>query len=68
MIIGRFKNGRGRVEDSYSRDRSTPLEDYWYDGEMSLSAAYSLAHDGRTVLMFRRMQQGILRVKPRNSE
>ncbi|PAV87493.1 hypothetical protein WR25_18621 [Diploscapter pachys] len=59
MIIGRFKNGRGRVEDSYSRDRSTPLEDYWYDGEMSLSAAYSLAHDGRTILMFRRMQQEI---------
>ncbi|CAI5440604.1 unnamed protein product [Caenorhabditis angaria] len=54
MIMASVKDGRIFISDYYSRDRSTPLEDYWYDGEMSLSAAYGLEVDGRTLVMFRR--------------
>ncbi|KAK6732459.1 hypothetical protein RB195_016690 [Necator americanus] len=29
VLIGAIRDGRTRVQDSYSRDRSTPLEDFW---------------------------------------
>ncbi|KHJ86211.1 hypothetical protein OESDEN_14046 [Oesophagostomum dentatum] len=32
VLIGAVRDGRTRVQDSYSRDRSTPLEDFWYGG------------------------------------
>ncbi|CAI2339823.1 unnamed protein product [Caenorhabditis sp. 36 PRJEB53466] len=54
MITASVRKGRLFISDFYSRDRSTPLEDYWYDGEMSLSAAYGTQSAGRTVVMFRR--------------
>lgn len=46
------------IADMYSRDRSSPLQDAWLDGEESLSSAYGLARDGRMVVMFRRMVPG----------
>ncbi|UMM16653.1 hypothetical protein L5515_013572 [Caenorhabditis briggsae] len=54
VIMASVRNGRLFLSDFYSRDRSTPLEDYWYDGEMSLSAAYGTQQDGRSIVMFRR--------------
>ncbi|CAB3404460.1 unnamed protein product [Caenorhabditis bovis] len=54
IVMGSVKNGRALISDFYSRDRSTPLEDYWYEGEMSLSASYGIEVDGRTIIMFRR--------------
>ncbi|VDL74274.1 unnamed protein product [Nippostrongylus brasiliensis] len=30
ILVGAVRDGRTRVQDSYSRDRSTPLEDFWY--------------------------------------
>ncbi|KAF8363342.1 hypothetical protein PRIPAC_90265 [Pristionchus pacificus] len=59
MIIGAVRNGRSRIQDLYSRDRSTPIEDHWYDGLDSLSAAYGIEVDGRTIIMFRRNRQEI---------
>uniref|UniRef100_A0A8R1HRB0 EGF-like domain-containing protein n=1 Tax=Caenorhabditis japonica TaxID=281687 RepID=A0A8R1HRB0_CAEJA len=54
VIMTSVRKGRLFISDFYSRDRSTPLEDYWYDGEMSLSAAYGTQVDDRTIVMFRR--------------
>uniref|UniRef100_A0A0K0D149 EGF-like domain-containing protein n=1 Tax=Angiostrongylus cantonensis TaxID=6313 RepID=A0A0K0D149_ANGCA len=59
ILIGAVRDGRTRVQDSYSRDRSTPLEDFWYEGEMSLVGAYGRELDGRTIVMFRRPMQEI---------
>ncbi|KJH45605.1 hypothetical protein DICVIV_08341 [Dictyocaulus viviparus] len=59
ILIGAVRDGRTRIQDSYSRDRSTPLEDFWYEGEMSLVAAYGRELDGRTIIMFRRPMQEI---------
>uniref|UniRef100_A0A7E4UZ10 DOMON domain-containing protein n=1 Tax=Panagrellus redivivus TaxID=6233 RepID=A0A7E4UZ10_PANRE len=47
-------DGRSKIRDMYSRDRSTPLEDTFFEGEMSLTAAYAIERDDRTVMMFRR--------------
>uniref|UniRef100_A0A1I7YK48 EGF-like domain-containing protein n=1 Tax=Steinernema glaseri TaxID=37863 RepID=A0A1I7YK48_9BILA len=54
IIVGSVRDGRSRINDMYTRDRSTPLIDSWFDGEDSLSAAYGIEQDGRTVVMFRR--------------
>ncbi|VDM57803.1 unnamed protein product [Angiostrongylus costaricensis] len=59
ILIGAVRDGRTRVQDSYSRDRSTPLEDFWYEGEMSLVGTYGRELDGRTIVMFRRPMQEI---------
>ncbi|VDP00877.1 unnamed protein product, partial [Heligmosomoides polygyrus] len=59
VVIGAVRDGRTRVQDSYSRDRSTPLEDFWYEGEMSLVAVAGRELDGRTIVMFRRPIQEI---------
>lgn len=60
VIMASVRNDRLFISDFYSRDRSTPLEDYWYDGEMSLSAAYGTQQDGRSIVMFRRELRGTL--------
>ncbi|KAH7729451.1 DOMON domain-containing protein [Aphelenchoides avenae] len=49
------------VEDMYTRDRSTPLRDEVVDGEQSLTAAYGVQRDGRTIVAFRR---GIREIEP----
>ena len=38
----------------YTRDRSTPLLDTYFEGEFSLTAAFGVERDGRTIVMFRR--------------
>ena len=58
IIVGSVKDGFSRVQDMYTRDRSTPLDDVWFEGEMSLSAAYGVEKDGRTIVMFRRNVRG----------
>ncbi|CAI4221745.1 unnamed protein product [Auanema sp. JU1783] len=59
MVVGAVKDGRLKINDMYSRDRSTPLNDFWYEGELSFLAAYGAEIDGRTVIMFRRWMQEI---------
>ncbi|KAM3720100.1 Tenascin [Dirofilaria immitis] len=54
IVIGSVRDGRSRINDMYTRDRSTPLYDIWLDGEESFSAAYGIERDGRTIIMFRR--------------
>uniref|UniRef100_A0A0R3RSH7 EGF-like domain-containing protein n=1 Tax=Elaeophora elaphi TaxID=1147741 RepID=A0A0R3RSH7_9BILA len=54
IVIGSVRDGRSRINDMYTRDRSTPLHDVWLDGEESFSAAYGIERDGRTIVMFRR--------------
>ncbi|VDN03274.1 unnamed protein product [Thelazia callipaeda] len=54
VVIGSVHDGRLRINDMYTRDRSTPLYDIWLDGEESFSAAYGIERDGRTTIMFRR--------------
>lgn len=54
IVIGSVRDGRSRINDMYTRDRSTPLLDTWLDGEESFSAAYGIERDGRTIIMFRR--------------
>ncbi|VDK17311.1 unnamed protein product [Anisakis simplex] len=54
VIIGSVVDGRSRINDMYTRDRSTPIIDTLLDGEESFSAAYGIEQDGRTIIMFRR--------------
>ncbi|CAG9539280.1 unnamed protein product [Cercopithifilaria johnstoni] len=54
IVIGSVRDGRSRINDMYTRDRSTPLHDIWLDGEESFSAAYGIERDGQTIVMFRR--------------
>ncbi|EJW72570.1 hypothetical protein WUBG_16525 [Wuchereria bancrofti] len=58
IVIGSVRDGRSRINDMYTRDRSTPLYDIWLDGEESFSAAYGIERDGRTIVMFRRRIAG----------
>lgn len=47
------------IADMYTRDRSTPLDDGYFDGEQSLTAAYGQqTKDGRSIVMFRRNIRG----------
>lgn len=47
------------ISDMYTRDRSTPLDDNYFDGEQSLTAAYGQqTQNGRSIVMFRRNIRG----------
>lgn len=52
-------NTRIHIEDMYTRDRSTPLNDKLLDGEESFTAVYARHINSRTVLMFRRPIRGL---------
>ncbi|KAE9552454.1 hypothetical protein FO519_004339 [Halicephalobus sp. NKZ332] len=54
IISATVVDGRSRIQDMYTRDRSTPLRDTYFEGEFSLTAAFGVERDGRTVVMFRR--------------
>lgn len=54
MIVASVIDGRSRIQDMYTRDRSTPLPDTFFEGENSLTAGFGIERDGRTVVMFRR--------------
>uniref|UniRef100_A0AC35TQZ5 EGF-like domain-containing protein n=1 Tax=Rhabditophanes sp. KR3021 TaxID=114890 RepID=A0AC35TQZ5_9BILA len=56
IMFGAVRDGLTRIADMYTRDRSTPMPDSFFDGEYSFSAAYGIevADLNRTVIMFRR--------------
>uniref|UniRef100_A0A914P111 DOMON domain-containing protein n=1 Tax=Panagrolaimus davidi TaxID=227884 RepID=A0A914P111_9BILA len=54
ILVASVVEGRSRIQDMYTRDRSTPLQDSFLQGRISFSAAFGIERDGRTVVMFRR--------------
>ena len=56
IIIGTARGTSYRIGDYYTRDRSTPRKDaYWDDnGRDSLTAAFGYERDGVTTILFRR--------------
>ena len=54
IVIGVAKGDLGRVVDSYTRDRSTPLPDELYGGENDLQAALAYQDTEGTVMVFRK--------------
>ena len=54
IISATVVDGRSNIQDMYTRDRSTPLRDTYFEGEFSLTAAFGVERDGRTIVMFRR--------------
>ena len=54
IIIGVAKGALGRVVDSYTRDRSTPLSDEMYGGCNDLTAAMAYEENDETVMVFRK--------------
>ena len=49
-----------RVQDMYTRDRSTPREDRFYDGTEDLTGSAGSQIDGLTTIVFRRKLEGAL--------
>ena len=54
IVIGAASGERGRVVDSYTRDRSTPLPDQLYGGHSHLTAALVYEEGDTTVMVFRK--------------
>ena len=57
IVIGVAKGSFGRLVDSYTRDRSTPLPDEMYGGHNDLTAAMAYEDADGTVMMFRKPLQ-----------
>ena len=57
IVVGVARGELGRVVDSYTRDRSTPLEDEMYGGESDLTAAIAYEDDEGSVMVFRKPLQ-----------
>lgn len=53
-----------RIQDMYTRDRSTPRTDKFYGGEDSLTSAVGSQVDGVTTIVFRKPVQGIYKFSP----
>ena len=62
IVIGAARGGKSRVLDYYTRDRSTPMRDEFYNGVQSLTAAVGEEENGYTTILFRRKLQGMLSV------
>ena len=58
MIIGSVIDGRHRIGDYYTRDRSTPRHDSYYGGQSDLVGALGWTEDGVTKIMFQRAVSG----------
>lgn len=58
MVVGAAREGRGRVGDYYTRDRSTPLPDSYYGGEDDLASYHAWEEDGKTTLRVVRSSGG----------
>ncbi|CAK8683065.1 unnamed protein product [Clavelina lepadiformis] len=54
IVIGSVKGDLHRVQDMYTRDRSTPREDRFYDGTEDLTGSAGSQIDGLTTIVFRR--------------
>ena len=53
IVIGVAKGSLGKVMDSYTRDRSTPLADEMYGGKNDLTSAMAYEDKDGTTLVFR---------------
>ena len=63
MVIAQVIGNQYRILDYYSRDRSTPQPDSFYDGTESLTAAVGTELNGVTKIVFRKKLTGKLDVK-----
>ena len=54
IVIGQARGERFRILDYYTRDRSTPRPDSFYDGDDDLTAAVGREVNGNTYIKFRR--------------
>ena len=59
MVIGMARDNFYRINDYYSRDRSTPNVDEFWGGEQSLTAALGWEKDGETTILFRKKLKGL---------
>jgi len=57
MVVGMARGNTHRIGDFYTRDRSTPRRDKFWDGEDDLSSAMGWEEDGVTTLIFRKPLQ-----------
>ena len=62
IVIGFARNGFGQVQDSYTRDRSTPKDDYFYGGMDNLIGSIVFEDDGVTTMRFKRALAGNLQL------
>ncbi|XP_045106315.1 uncharacterized protein LOC123501521, partial [Portunus trituberculatus] len=54
VVMGVAVGNHYRIQDFYTRDRSTPRPDEFWGGANSLTAALGWEEDGQTILLFRR--------------
>ena len=54
IVIGTAKNTSSRIDDYYTRDRSTPKVDSFWGGISDLTAAMGFEKDGVTTIIFRK--------------
>ena len=58
IIVGAARGSKSRIFDYYTRDRSTPMRDEFYNGVQSLTAAIGEEKNGYTTILFRRKLKG----------
>lgn len=58
IVIGFARSGFGQVQDSYTRDRSTPQDDSFYGGMDNLIGSIAFEEDGVTIMRFKRALAG----------
>ena len=54
IVVGMARGSTHRIADFYTRDRSTPRRDSFWDGEDDLTSAHGWEEDGITTLVFRK--------------
>ncbi|KAK8372669.1 hypothetical protein O3P69_011719 [Scylla paramamosain] len=54
IVVGVANGNHYRIDDFYTRDRSTPRPDSYWGGATSLTAALGWEVDGQTMILFRR--------------
>lgn len=57
IVIGTARGELSRIQDYYTRDRSTPRLDTIYGGKSELSATGGFEKDGITTIIFRKKLQ-----------
>jgi hypothetical protein len=57
MVVGMARGNTHRIGDFYTRDRSTPRRDAFWDGEDDLTSAMGWEVDGVTTIVFRKPLQ-----------
>ena len=55
IVIGTARGSQYRVFDYYTRDRSTPRLDEFYNGTQSITGAVGIEKDGFTTIKFRKL-------------